>query len=178
MNLPFIFRVSATEYESPSEKEYDWNRHTERDRVHQCVSTICISVRQERVKRYTRRRSESAAWVGHKQMFSRMMSTFWRIACIRVHLEKVTVDRLAKRFLAFFMEHESSLPCTESPATRQYSEPVHTSHLISLIYSYVKITLPPTPSSPKHPFLQPQFYINFSSLTRVINILHFLSLIW
>jgi hypothetical protein len=127
---PSHFAFPPAEYESPTEQECVSNRHTQSDRLHQCVCTVG----QERIGGRVHKKKIRECHVSrYKQLFSWLISTFWRIACTRVILEKEIVDRLAKGFPAFFMEFVSWLPCTHS--TVKQPNAVHTSHLISLIYT-------------------------------------------
>jgi hypothetical protein len=50
-----------------------------------------------------------------------LLTTWCRI------FEKLIVTQLVKKYPAFFMEYEGSLPCSQKPATGPYPEPAESS---------------------------------------------------
>jgi hypothetical protein len=65
----------------------------------------------------------------HKDNFTFTFLTTW----CRILFEKLTVTQLVKKYSAFFMEPEGSLPCSQKPATEPYSVP----NLMSFRTAYV-----------------------------------------
>ena len=70
-------------------------------------------------------------------------------------LEKLTVPQLVKKFPAFFLETEGSLPHSQDPANRPYSEPDQFSpchlpnHFLNIHFNTIFLS---TPRSSKWPF--------------------------